>query len=400
MAEQNLKTFENALKEFYLPVWNNQLGIEPSPLLAKIKKEKIMSDIIVSSAPMGLSGGFGFGAEGEKTPAAGNVNFARFKTRTKDMYVNIAISEKAVSLTGTAGAMANALDTEVKAAYEAAKWNVGRALFGNGDGILTTVAVAQTSAGTELKVSSVKNLKEGLIIDIYASGATIPTVSGLRITAINRTPESDKSYIIKLSQSTGSAIAKDSFITVQYSYKREITGLGAIFDDSVTSLYGVSKADNPFLKPTVISAEGEIADDVITQALRTAERDKNGKVDMLLCGDTAFDKYVKYLRTDNRRIEDSTKILEGGFKAIKFLFGNREVDVVNEGFVPDDEAWGIDTSVTTFHHTDWKFSELQGGGIFNLMESQSVYRALLRNYGDLICANPGGCVRITNCSIA
>ena len=34
--EQNLKTIEEALKSNYLPVWNNLLGIEPTPLLSKI----------------------------------------------------------------------------------------------------------------------------------------------------------------------------------------------------------------------------------------------------------------------------------------------------------------------------------------------------------------------------
>jgi hypothetical protein len=77
--EQNLITFEKALKENYLPVWRNQLGVEPSALLGKIKKIPLVSNEIVSSAPIGLSGGFGFGAEGQATPDAGNVKrFRRY----------------------------------------------------------------------------------------------------------------------------------------------------------------------------------------------------------------------------------------------------------------------------------------------------------------------------------
>ena len=118
---QNLITFEKALKENYLPVWRNGLTTEPTALLGKIKKVPLKSNKIVATAPVGLSGGFGFGAEGLATPAAGGVKFERFETNAKDMYVNIAISTKAVRLTGSGGAMANALDTEVKAAYETAK---------------------------------------------------------------------------------------------------------------------------------------------------------------------------------------------------------------------------------------------------------------------------------------
>lgn len=388
---QNLSTFEKALKENYLPAWRNQLGVEPSALLGKIKKPKLTSNKIVATAPVGLSGGFGYGAEGKETPAAGGVKMERFETTAKDMFVNIVISEKAVKLTGSGGAMANALDVEVKGAYETAKWNVGRSLFGNGTGILTTITKLET-AGNTIEVANTSYLKEGLIIDIYATGGTSPQTGGTgrRILSVDRT---GKKITIDGAASTFSA----GFITVQNSYKREITGLGAIFDDTVTSLYGVTKSANPFIKPVVVDAGSDLDDGIITKALRRAKNDKNSNVDMILCGDDAYDHYLSYLRTNNIRVEEVSHMIQGGFKAIKFLFGNKEVDVVNESFVPAKEMWGVETGCLELHSLDWNFAELQGGGIFNLMEGQSNYRALLVNYGDLICTNPGGCVRITNC---
>lgn len=389
---QNLITFEKALKENYLPAWRNMLGIEPSALLGKIKKVKLTSNKIVASAPIGLSGGFGFGAEGQATPAAGGVKVERFETNAKDMYVNVVISEKAVKLTNSGGAMANALTTEIDGAYATAKWNVGRALFGNGTGILTTIS-AVSSAGNTITVADTTYLKEGLIIDIYATGGTSPQTNGTgrRVTSIDRT---NKTITISGDASTFSA----GFITVQNSYKREITGLGAIFDDSVTSIYGISKAANPFLKPVVRDAGGDIDDGIITKTLRQAKNEKNSDIDMILCGDEAYDNYISYLRVNNIRVEDMSHNIQGGFKAIKFIFGNKEVDIVNESFIPAKEMWGVETGCLDFYSVDWNFAELQGGGIFNLMENQSCYRALLTNYGDLICTNPGGCARITNCA--
>lgn len=388
---QNLITFEKALKENYLPAWRNQLGIEPSALLGKIKKPKLTSNKIVASAPVGLSGGFGYGAEGQATPAAGGVRVERFETSAKDMYVNIVISEKAVKLTGSSGAMANALDTEVKGAYATAKWNVGRSLFGNGTGVLTTISALGT-VGNTITVADTSYVKEGLIIDIYATGGTTPQTNGAgrRILGVDRV---NKTITIGGDASTFSA----GFITVQNSYKREITGLGAIFDDSITSLYGISKASNPFLKPVVQDGGSDLDDGIITKALRRAKNDKNSDIDMILCGDEAYDHYVSYLRVNNIRVEDMSHTIQGGFKAIKFIFGNKEVDIVNESFVPAREMWGVETGCLELHSLDWNFAELQNGGIFNLMENQSCYRALLANYGDLICTNPGGCVRITNC---
>lgn len=389
---QTLLTFEKALKENYLPVWRNQLGVEPSALLSKIKTVSLKSNKIVATAPVGLSGGFGFGAEGQATPASGNVQFERFETNAKDMYVNICISAKAVRLTGSGGAMANALDTEVKAAYETAKWNVGRSLFGNGTGILTTIS-ALDAAGNTITVADTTYLKEGLIIDIYATGGTTPQANGAgrRIKSVDR---ANKTVTISGDASTFT----EGFITVQNSYNREITGLGAIFDDSIKSIYGVDKASNPYLYPVVNNANGDIDDGIITKTLRTAKNEKNSNVDMLLCGDDAYDNYVNYLRVNNIRVEDMSHTIQGGFKAIKFIFGNKEVDIVNDSFVPTTEMWGVDSSCLELHTQDWNFADLQGGGIFNLMENQSIYRALLANYGDLICTNPGGCVRIYGCA--
>lgn len=391
---QTLATFEKALKENYLPVWRNQLGVEPSALLSKVKKVPLKSDKIVATAPIGLSGGFGFGAEGLATPAAGGVHFERFETRAKDMYVNVCISAKAVRLTGSGGAMANALDTEVKAAYETAKWNVGRSLFGNGTGILATVASTSTSGAFNGKtahtftVDSVQYLKEGLIVDFNAI-----SVDGTgRIVGIDRA--SKKVTVVMITGTAASAIKEGNLISVQNSKDREITGLGAIFDDSITHIYGVEKATNPFLKPIIMDAQDTIDDGLITKALRAAKNEKNSNVDMILCGDSAYDDYVSYLRVNNIRVEDMSHTIQGGFKAIKFIFGNKEVDIVNDSFVPDAEMWGVDSSCLELHTQEWNFADLQGGGIFNLMEGQSVYRALLANYGDLICTNPGGCVRI------
>jgi len=387
MNAQTLKTFEKALKENYLPVWKNQLGVEPSALLSKVKKVPLKSDKIVATAPVGLSGGFGFGAEGAATPAAGNVKFERFETRAKDMYVNICISAKAVRLTGSGGAMANALDTEVKAAYETAKWNTGRALFGNGTGILTNIE-ALGAAGNTVNVADTAYLKEGLIVDVYETGAEVPA-STRRIVSVDRAGK-------KVTLSGDAATFKAGFITVQNSYNREITGLGAIFDNTVTELYGVKKADNPYLVPVVHDCGDDISDGIITKVLRAAKNDKNSNIDLILAGDEAYDHYVDYLRVNNIRVEDMSHTIQGGFKAIKFIFGNKEIDIVNESFVPATEMWGVDTSCLELHAQEWNFADLQGGGIFNLMEGQSIYRALLANYGDLICTNPGGCIRLTN----
>lgn len=419
---QNLAKVERILKECYQPAWNNMLNIEPTALLAKLKKKNLKGQKIVAAAEVGLAGGFGFGKEGRETPQAGRVRYERFDIEAVDMYVDIGISVKAVRLGGKDGAMADILDSEIKGAYAAAKWNVGRSYFGNGTGVLCKVRDATTYSDGVITayVNNVKMLKEGLTVDLYVKGGTAPDTNGkgLRVKSITRTSQTftptgegaaaEKVYKITLDGAsantsiTKAAIASGvetggGFITVQNSYNNEITGLGAIFDNNIAKIYGVDKASNPYLYPTVIGCEsGGVTNQDITRGLRFAQREKNSNVDMLLCGDDAFDAYVAYLETNKLRVEG--RELEGGFKSIKFIFGNKEVDVVNEQFVPDDEMWGVDSSALELHSQEWSFCDLQGGGIFNLKENTSEYRALLANYGNLICKNPGGCVRFYNCA--
>jgi hypothetical protein len=391
--EQNMTRLSKVVKEAYLPAFKNGLGTEPSALLGKIKKVALTSQKIVAAAPFGLSGGFGFGQEGQPTPIAGNINYERFEVSPKDMYVNLAISQKAIKLASGAGSIVDALDAEIKGAYDTAKWNVGRALFGNGSGVLANVD-AQSEASATITVDSVKNIKEGLFVDVYATGGSTPVLSTKRVVSVNRTADSSGKYTVTIDSAPTTKLAA-GFITVQGSYNREITGLNAIYDDSITSLYGVSKSANQAIKPIKVTApSGNITDSLITNVLRRARNEKGSEIDTILCGDTAYDEYVDYLRSNNYRVETATRELEGGFQSIVFKFGNKVVDIVNESFVPADKMWGVDSTMLELHSMDWFFSEVNGSGIFNLMESTSVYRALLVSYGDLICKHPGGCVEI------
>ncbi len=382
---QTIKTLEKALKYNYLPAFENQITTKASPFLAKIQKVPLVSNTIVGSAPVGLSGGFGFGAEGEATPKAGAQAYEGFKLDSADMYVDVCISQKAVKLGTKSGSMVNALDAEIKGAYEAAKWNVARSVFGNGKGILTTIVM--DGGNNTGSVADTRFLREGLIVDVHSPDGEV--LDTLRIKSINRANKS----VIFYDKFEGIHNV-GNFLTVQNSYNREITGIGAIFDDSITSIYGVKKDESPFIKPIVKNAEGDISDGIIRSVIREAADDKNNEIDMLLCGYEAYDAYAEYLKVNNIHVVD--KVIAGGFKALVFTMDNRDIELVTERFVPSTEMWGVNTDTFKLHCTEWEFAELNGGSIFNLMEKSSAYRALLTNYGNLMCSNPGGCVRLYN----
>ena len=61
---QILTKLEAILKDKYQPALTNQINTEPSPFLEKIRKVNLTNNTIRCAAPIGINGGFGFGAEG------------------------------------------------------------------------------------------------------------------------------------------------------------------------------------------------------------------------------------------------------------------------------------------------------------------------------------------------
>lgn len=384
---QTIAHLSAVLKDAYLPAFRNQITTDPSPFMEKIRKVPLANNIITASAPLGLNGGFAFGAEdGGDAPNAGAQRYAGFKLPSKNMYVNIEISDKTVKLgSSNASAMLNAFDQEVKSAYNAANFNVGRALFGDGTGKLATVSAG---SGTTITVDDTAKVREGMLIDLYDGSNDLKT-SSARVVAINR-----KAKTITLDKAAGITAG---FITVQKSYNNEICGIGAVMDSSVTTLYGVEKAGNGWILPTEIDAGNEISDIVLYDGVADAAKYKNTKIDMLLCGDEAFKAYQVYMRSHNTVLVDKTMKFKGGAVGYILNVGSQEVVLVNESFVPAGEVWGVCTSDWQFHHTDLGFATVDDSSAFERIPGTTRFGALLAMYGNLICENPGGCVKFINC---
>ena len=389
---QILTNIEGILKDKYQPALANLINIEPSPFLEMIRKEPLQNNKVRLAAPIGLNGGFGCGEEGAATPASAEQRYLDFELKAVDMYVDMQISNKTVVLGSTnAGSMINALDAEIKGSYAAAKWNLGRALFGDGSGVLCHFTTNGETV-SELTVDSTDKLMEGILVDIYYGDSENSTsaISGLRIISIDH-----KNKTIQFKES-GIYLERSGFLTVQNSYNREITGLGAIFGDD-KNLYGVSRAENPCLFPQSYSLGGKINDIALYRGIRDAKKYRGAKINLIMMGDTAFEAYQEYMDNHTTHLVDKHKFV-GGSTGYSILVGDQEVIIVNESMVPANEAWGVDTDSFILQQTPWEFLSNQGS-IFSLMANSSVYRALLASYGNLICSNPGGCVKFTDCGV-
>ncbi|MEG1706818.1 MAG: phage major capsid protein, partial [Clostridia bacterium] len=303
-----------ALKNVYLGVVSEQLNTSINPLLARIKQTS--SDVwgkdIIKLAPYGLNGGVGAGAEDSDLPTAGGNNYAKFVLTLKNLYGKIELSDKAIrASSSSAGAFVNLLNAEMEGLVRASSYNFGRMLYSDGSGKLAKI-VSNTT--TDIVVDNVKNLMEGMVIDIVDTNGNATGFITKRITSINR---ATKTIHIAGASLTADCI-KDKFITMQGSFGKEITGLGAIFSNT-GSLYGINRSDYGWMIPYMKSLSAgstNISDVVIQTAIDALEQDADSKVDFIVCSAGVKRNYQTYLASYRSNVD--VLDLAGGYKAISY----------------------------------------------------------------------------------
>lgn len=398
MAEQLVSLVEKALKEKILPAWNNQVLYEADPFLDKVKKVALDNYQIRAAADIGINGGSAAGTENAYIPDAAAQMYEDFKIKPVYLYHTIGFSDFATQVANSsANAIIPIVKKETEGAYEACKWHLGRQLFMDGKGILAKVNAA-TGATNTVTVDSVKYLVPGLVVDFYANGAAVgtdPAIKGRRILNVN--------YMEKKITFDGAATAVSAgFITNQNSYGHEVFGLGALYDTAnINEVYGVERSanKNAYLNPESRSAQNDISDVIIGEMIRNSRRIHGTKTNLVMMGDAAFAAYQTYMKVNNVQIVENQQF-KGGFRGFEVLYNDMTATVINGQYVPDNEVWGVDTNTFEWHSTGWRFATAEGSPAFQRRDGSSVYEALIANYGNLICSNPGGIWRLTDAQAA
>lgn len=378
----SLTTAEKALKDYYLGVVAEQLNTGVNPFLAKIAQTSadVWGKQIVKMVPYGVNGGVGAGTETGALPTAAGNNYERFTLDLKNLYGRIEISDKAMRASlSTEGAFVNLLNAEMEGLLKASKFNLGRMLFGDGSGKLATLSAATASATKTLTVDDTRNLTEGMVVDIVsAEGTPKSGMTGLRITAVDRTGKSvtfDKGV-------TGSIVATD-FLTVQGSYKNEITGLKAIFAASGT-LYGLNKSDYKWLTPKTHTVSA-LTLEKMQEAIDDIDIMTGGKVDMILC---SYDMRREYIDLCSQlRMNVDYMELDGGYKTVSYC----GIPVVADRFAEAGSMYLLNSGDFKLHQLgDWRWIEGNEGKVLHQNADTATYHATLVKYADMICDRPLG----------
>ena len=380
-----LASADSALKSFYLDAVAQQLNTEVNPLLAKIKQSTadVWGKEVRRLAQYGVNGGVGAGTEEGSLPAAGGNNYDQFVTTLKNLYGTIEISDKAVRASeNSAGAFVDLLNAEMEGLLRSSAFNFGRMLFGDGSGILCTVSAV---TGNVVTVDSVKNVIEGMTVDVLdADGDQVSGVTARRITAVDRT---DKTITLSGGALTG--VASGCTLCVQGSHNLELTGLGAIFKDD-GSLYGLSRAERPWMIPYIKESVGTISENAIQTAIDYLEETAGSRVDMIVCS-WGVKRALQAVLAESRMQTDMAE-LAGGYRTITY----NGIPVVADRFCPAGTMYLLNTRDFCLHQLcDWKWLEGDDGKVLRQVPGKPLYTATLVKYADLICTRPCGQAMLT-----
>ncbi len=374
-----LSSAENALKTLYLGVVADQLNTAVNPLLAKISQttSDVWGKEIRKLAPFGINGGIGAGTEDGELPDAAANNYAQFVLTLKNLYGTIEISDKAIRASeNNSGAFVNLLEAEMEGLVKASKFNFGRMLFGDGSGI---IAKASAQSGNVITVDTVKNVMEGMVVDVVSASTKAVTVHARRIVDVDRANKK----ITLGGASLSAVVTAGDFVTVQGSYGNELTGLGAIFGETPT-LYGLARSSNKWLTPYKATSS-TLTDVVIQKAIDTLDEVAGSTADFIVCSGGVKRAYQDYLITNRSNVDVMN--LQGGYKAISY----NGIPIVSDRFAPGGTMYILNTADFHLHQLcDWRWLEGDDGRVIKQVANKPVYTATLVKYADLICDRPIG----------
>ncbi|MBR5388438.1 MAG: phage major capsid protein [Clostridia bacterium] len=379
----NLTNADSALKTYYLDAVSEQLNNNANPFLAQIKKttDDVWGKEVRKLAIHGINGGIGAGSEeGDLPPAKGN-HYSQLTATLKNLYGTIEISDKAIRASeNNSGAFVSLLNAEMDGLIKASSFNLGRMLFGNGTGVLGKVSSISNGI---VVLNTVQNLIEGMIVDFRTSaGVLIEGATGREIEVVDKVSKAVK---ISGTTLTTETVPANSIMTVQGSYNNEITGLSAIFDNTVTTLYGLTKSENYWMNPYTKASVGSISESAIQKALDNIEENGGAPANLIVTSMGVRRSLVNLLSSNKRNIDAMD--LAGGFRAISY----NGIPVVADRFCPSGTMYLLNTEDFALHQLcDWEWLSGDDGKVLRQVAGKPVYTATLVKYAELVCSRPYG----------
>jgi len=398
MAAQILSTFDAALKIDYLPVIREQLN-NTNILSAKIERNErdVSGKRWQITTHTTRNSGVGAGTE-TGLPTAGKQAYA-------NPYGNVKYNRGRISVSGPVieaskndkGAMARALESEIKGVTADLKKEVNYQFFNDGTAVR---AIINGDPGTEVTLTldnpGTRWLQEGMIIDIIdpATGdvttsgtsltlSTISSATAAKLSAAANADVADNDWIIR----HGARALGGGSLTLNPSY--EMMGLKGIIDDGtyVDTLHNISRTSYPYWNCSVNSTDsngGTLRDltlDLIQASLTSVEIN-GGKTSLIISDHALRDAYASLVVADKRFV--NTMKLDGGFSALEY----NGMPWVADADCPANTIFFVDTDhLQIMQMSDWSWMD-RDGAVLSRVSGEDSYEAVLYWYADLTTDKP------------
>lgn len=390
MANLSMSNIGDALKTVYLQGFKEQTNLETNAFYAQIEKtSKYISagdNLIKVPLRYGTVGGVGMIADDGTLPTPNPRKTVQATLTTKNATGRFSITDKIMKVSrSNVAAFADMLEKSMDDTKNAVTLDQGRQLLGDGTGKLATInAVDQTDAtlltlDTETQAAGEMGtlyLQEGMLVDVYTT--TTKDTAAAEVLLVD-----EANSKVKLSSATGAA---DNDVIYRAGNKdMELSGLRHVFE--ATTVYGLAKADYPWLTPDRLNLSGaEIADSTIQARIDAIRRRTGAKTDFIMVSPGVHRAYINYLAATKSIV--NTLELKGGWSAISYTSGSKTVPITVDDLLPAGKMYGLVMEDWVFNQiSDWDWLDADGA-ILSRMANKATYEGTLIKYADLACLRP------------
>lgn len=374
-----LTTVTHITKEVYGPRIVDQLEDETT-LAKRIEKTSKGVDSHVGGKyvtfPLRVrrNQGIGYRNELEQLQDAGQQGYQSVRVPLRYGYGRVHISGQTMDLVdANFQAFSSAMTREMEGLKDDLAKDVNRILWGNGKGVLGTVdtaTAATNNASLGTNDDAVNWVDLDMQIDILSSDGVTTRVSNRKITAINETT-GDITY-----DGAAGTLSVGDIVVRTGNYGKEPNGLTSLVSDTGV-LHNLDPATEPSWKAYVDSAGGSLSE---LNMVKTCDklRKKGGKVSAIFADLGTRRAYFSLLKTERRF--PNVKEFEGGFSGLAFVYGSREVPVVEDVDAPAGKMWFLDESSFSIKRDKaWSWED-RDGNIWKWVTNYDAYEALMKQY--------------------
>ena len=376
-----LSTFDAILKTQYLGPIREQLN-SSSVLYSRLEKneDSVVGKNFTIPLHYGRNEGVGARAEGGTLPTAGNQAYKECIVPMRYQYGRIQITGPTIKAArSNEGAFLRAVDSEMRGLERDMKSSMNRQAFGDGTGLLATVAASGSGTSTVV-VDSTAKLRVGMPIDIIVktTGAATAGLAGTAVASIT-----DATTFTITGTLAGSPAATYG-VYIAGSRNNEMMGLSGIVSNTAT-LQSLDVDNYPWWKATVLANSGTnraISDTLLQTAIDTLEANSSGMCTAMY---TSFGVRRAYqaLLTATKQLVNTQK-LQGGYEAINYLGGSHGViPMIADKDAPANKIFIVDEDELAIYRLadfDWMQED---GSILSRVSGVDAYEAVMYVYQEL-----------------